>query len=81
MTNEITLSDLSEKLDTLIRIQAALAVKDEQSQKDKIVFLYGAGLAPKEISEIIGTTPNTVSVAISTHKKQTAKKTKAKKNG
>ena len=70
MTDSEAIQGLSNKLDTLIRIQAALAVKDEKSQKDKIVFLYGAGLGPKEISEIIGTTANTVTVAMSNHKKQ-----------
>lgn len=60
---------LGEKLDTLIRIQAALAVKDMPTQKDKIVFLYGAGLGPTYIASILGTTAKTVSVAMARHKK------------
>lgn len=65
---------LGEKLDTLIRIQAALAVKDMPTQKEKIVFLYGAGLGPTHIALILGTTPKTVSVAMARHKKSNASK-------
>lgn len=65
---------LSDKLDVLIRIQAALAVKDMPTQKDKIVFLYGAGLGPNYIAALLGTTPKTVSVAMAKHKKATARK-------
>lgn len=65
---------LGEKLDTLIRIQAALAVKDMPSQKEKIVFLYGAGLGPNYIASLLGTTPKTVSVAMAKHKKASVKK-------
>jgi hypothetical protein len=65
---------LGEKLDTLIRIQAAIAVKDMPTQKDKIVFLYAAGLGPNYIATLLGTTPKTVSVAMAKHKKATATK-------
>jgi DNA-binding NarL/FixJ family response regulator len=68
---------LGQKLDTLIRIQAALAVKDLPTQKDKIVFLYGAGLGPNYIASLLGTTPKTVSVAMAKHKKATANKGEA----
>ena len=64
---------LSERLDTLIRIQAALAVRDMPTQKEKIVFLYGAGLGPSFIASLLGTTPKTVSVAMAKHKKAAAK--------
>ncbi len=67
-------SAISEKLDTLIRIQAALAVKDMATQKEKIVFLYGAGLGPSYIASILGTTAKTVSVAMAKHKKASASK-------
>lgn len=66
---------LGEKLDVLIRIQAALAVKDMPTQKDKIVFLYSAGFGPNYISSLLGTTPKTVSVAMAKYKKATAGKT------
>jgi DNA-binding CsgD family transcriptional regulator len=74
MTAPFDVSDLSKKLDTLIRLQAALAVSQYESQKEKIIFLNGAGLPPKDIADILGTTSNTVSVAISNYKKAAMKK-------
>ena len=68
---------LGDKLDTLIRIQAALAGKDMPTQKEKIVFLYGAGLGPNYIASLLGTTPKTVSVAMAKHKKATETKGEA----
>lgn len=60
---------LNEKMDTLIKIQAALAVKGMATQREKIAFLYGAGLGPSFIAAILGTTPKTVSVAMANQKK------------
>jgi DNA-directed RNA polymerase specialized sigma24 family protein len=60
---------VSAKLDTLIRLQAHLAVSQFDSQKDKILFLSRAGLPPKEIADILGTTSNNVNVALSTARK------------
>jgi hypothetical protein len=65
---------LNDKIDTLIKIQAALAVKGMATQREKIVFLYGAGLGPTFISNLLGTTAKTVSVAMARHKKSTASK-------
>lgn len=67
-------TELKQKLDTLIRIQAALAVKDMPTQKQKIMFLYGAGLGPTYIASLLGTTPKTVSVAVAKHKKASGSK-------
>lgn len=74
MTNEISV-EISQKLDTLIRIQSLLAVRGMDTQKDKIVFLYGAGIKPKDIAIILGTTSNTVNVAMTNHKKAQNKAT------
>lgn len=68
-------TEISEKLDTLIRIQALLAVRGMERQKDKIVFLYSAGIRPKDIASILGTTSNTVNVAMANHKKAQIKTT------
>ena len=63
-------SELGEKLDTLIRLQAAALVRDFGSQKDKIAFLAQAGgLGPKAIAEVLGTSSNAVSVALYQMKK------------
>jgi DNA-binding CsgD family transcriptional regulator len=69
MTSSEPLAALNEKVDTLIRIQAALAVKGMATQREKIVFLYGAGLGPTFIANLLGTTPKTVSVAMAKHRK------------
>lgn len=74
MSGSDPLLSLSEKLDTLIKIQAAIAVKDMPTQREKIVFLYGAGLGPSYIAALLGTTPKTVSVAMAKHKKSATKK-------
>jgi hypothetical protein len=67
MTNS---NEPSDKEDIIIRLLALLLVKGEESQKDKITLLNRAGLDSRSISEILDTTRNTVSVAISTSKKQ-----------
>lgn len=58
-----------EKLDILIRLLALSLVKETKSMKDKILFLGGAGLPPKEIAELLQTTPNHVNVALSQARK------------
>ena len=57
--------DIGQKLDMLIRLQAHSLVLNMSSQKEKILFLARAGLPPKDIADILGTTPNTVNVALS----------------
>lgn len=68
------LAALNEKMDTLIKIQAALAVKGMATQREKVVFLYGAGLGPSFIAALLGTTPKTVSVSMTKHKKAASTK-------
>ena len=69
MSQRDPLSALNEKMDALIKIQAALAVRDMTTQREKIVFLYGVGLGPSFITSLLGTTPTSVSVAMAKHKK------------
>ena len=57
--------DISDKLDILIKLQAAALMAQMESSKDKIVFLSKAGLRPTLIAEIVGTTPNHVNVTLS----------------
>lgn len=78
MSTPDSLSALNEKMDTLIKIQAALAVKGMTTQREKIVFLYGAGLGPSFIASLLGTTPKTVSVAMAKHKKAASVKEEVK---
>ena len=48
-------------------------VKDLKTN-DKFIALYSAGYQPKEIAEVLGTTPNTVSVGLSKIKKPPKKR-------
>lgn len=57
-------SELVGKLDTLIKIQSLSAVSHLTTNKDKILFLSEAGLAPKEIAGVVGTTAASVSQTV-----------------
>jgi hypothetical protein len=66
--------DISEKLDILIKLQAAALIAPMESSKDRIIFLSKAGLRPTLIAEIVGTTPNHVNVTLSGLRKNGPKK-------
>ncbi|MDO8703505.1 MAG: hypothetical protein Q7J84_01025 [Sulfuricaulis sp.] len=51
------------------------SVTAEKTQVEKIQALSAAGFQPKEIARIIGTTPNTVRVAMSVSRKHGGKAT------
>ncbi|TPI13774.1 sigma-70 family RNA polymerase sigma factor [Mesorhizobium sp. B4-1-3] len=72
---------LSSKIDTLIRLQAHLAVAGLTSQNQKILFLGRVGLNTAEIADILGTTVNTVSVALSNARKDGSLKRSTAKSG
>jgi hypothetical protein len=61
--------DISQKLDILIKLQAAALTASIESSKDKILFLAKAGLRPTLIAEIFGTTANHVNVTLSKERK------------
>jgi hypothetical protein len=61
--------DVAEKLDILIKLQAASLTASMESVKDKILFLSKAGLRPMLIAEIVGTTANHVNVTLSKGRK------------
>ena len=74
--------DIAERLDILIKLQAAALTSSIESVKDKILFLSKAGLRPTLISEIVGTTTNHVNVALSQSRKAPKKsKSQGGKNG
>jgi hypothetical protein len=58
-------AEIVEKLDVLIRLQAAALTSSLESSKEKIIFLAKAGLKPALIAEIVGTSANHVSVTLS----------------
>jgi hypothetical protein len=68
--------DMSEKLDILIKLQAAALTAQMESTKDKIVFLSKAGLRPTLIADIVGATPNHVNVTLSHARKSSKSKEK-----
>ena len=57
------------RIDTLIRL-FAIAVTDGKKWSEKIAFLSKAGLKPKEIAELLGTTSNAVRVELSRIRKR-----------
>jgi DNA-binding CsgD family transcriptional regulator len=57
-------ADLSKKLDLVIRLLAVNLVNGK-SQREQIRLLSIAGIGPKEIADLLGTTSNTVNVALS----------------
>lgn len=61
--------ELLAKIDTLIKIQALSAVAHLSTKKEKVLFLNEAGLTPKEIAVIVGTSPGSVSQTIYLAKK------------
>jgi DNA-directed RNA polymerase specialized sigma24 family protein len=73
------LKEISLKLDRVIRLLALNAVPAGHSLQEKATILSRIGFAPKEIAEIIGTTPNAVSVTLSAAKRSKARKAKPSK--
>ncbi len=64
---------IAQKLDTLIRLQARIAVASLATQKERILFLSSAGLSPKDVGGILGVSANSVSVALLQARKATEK--------
>lgn len=52
-----------EELRRVVRLLSVLALRG-LTQRERILTLSSAGFQPKEIAELIGTTPNTVSVCL-----------------
>lgn len=65
--------ELMDLLRTLLKVQSLSAVRHLQSKKEKILFLSEAGLSPKEIAPIVGTSNASVSQTIYEAKKKAVK--------
>lgn len=63
--------DVLSELRRIVRLMT-LSITKELSQREQIALLSTAGFQPKEIAELIGTTPNTVSVTLAHIRKQQA---------
>ena len=62
-------SILEKKLDLLTKL-CAINVVSGKSQKEQVRLLSIAGMGPKEIADLLGTTSNTVNVALSVLRKK-----------
>ena len=65
--------ELMDLLGTLLKVQSLSAVRDLPTKKEKILFLAEAGLTPKEIAPIVGSSNASVSQTIYDAKKSRAK--------
>lgn len=61
--------DIEEKLDILIKLQAAALVNNFESSKEKILFLSRSGLRPTLIADLLDTSANYVNVTLSRERK------------
>jgi CRP-like cAMP-binding protein len=68
------------KLNNLLRVVAVSATKG-MKQIEQIALLDRVGFPPKEIADLLGTTSNTVSVALTNLRKGRHKKGKASRAG
>jgi DNA-directed RNA polymerase specialized sigma24 family protein len=64
-----------EVLRTLLKVQSLSAVRHLPTKKEKILFLADAGLSPKEIAPIVGSSSASVSQAVYDAKKSRPKET------
>lgn len=71
--NDANHQELMGVLRTLVKIQSLSAVRHLETKKEKILFLSEAGLEPKEVAPIVGSSAASVSQAIYAAKKQSAK--------
>ena len=69
------LDAVNAKLAQIVKLLALAAIEHAVSVKEKALRLNSAGLQPKEIAALLGTTPNAVSVALSAGRRK--KKAKA----
>lgn len=63
------LTELTESLERIAKILAGLLLKDVEDQKHRIRILKQCGFENTEIAKMLGTTPNTVGVAVHSIKK------------
>jgi hypothetical protein len=76
MTNSLQGEHAIELLEQAVALLAILVARssppgDEVTRKDQIVLLSQAGLKPKQVAELLGTTAGTVSVRLAEAKKST----------
>ena len=75
MNSDVVLERISAQLDTLTRLFVSAAFS-ERTMKEKVIMLNAAGIPPREIADILGTTSNTVNVTLSQHRKKSKRQVK-----
>ena len=60
---------LNQKMEEMVRLLAIMA-RRSVSQTDLIVQLHAQGFSPKRIAELVGTSPNVVSVTLHKSKRK-----------
>jgi DNA-directed RNA polymerase specialized sigma24 family protein len=68
--------DIAKRLDELVRLHALDVRRRSDNQVEAILELNRAGIGPSRIAEILGTTSNTVNVAIAREKRKSKKQPK-----
>lgn len=71
-TEQGLLNRIAGLLEILVRV-ALQTAKGDRTQKEMIAFLQSTGCGPSEIANLLGTTANTVRVALATAKKKKAR--------
>lgn len=64
----------------IVRLLVAQLRREAASQTDAILELRKSGFGPSRIAELLGTTANTVNVALATAKKKSSGKKNVTKN-
>jgi len=74
MTTEVeVLERIEQQLATLIRLMALNVSPEDKPMVERAVRLQKAGLQPKDIAQLLASTPNAVSVALARAKGQRKK--------
>jgi len=74
MTSEEQFEQLTQKLDTIVRLLAGNLLKDAKTKTQKVGILYELGITANEIASLVGTTKGSVE----TMKKRLRRRRKAK---
>ncbi len=78
--DEKAVQTLAAKLDAIIKLMV-FGLTEGRSQTEQVRLLSLAGFQPKQIAQTLGTTPNTVRVALSNLRKRKAKAPSRKAGG
>ena len=73
MKEDKQLKEISQKLDSFIRL-LAVSITLDRNQKEQIKLLSNAGFKPNEMAKVIGTTANTVRVTLAQIRKRSKRR-------